>query len=68
MTGAKQYLGDSVYANFDGFYLILTVENGNGPPGHEIFIEPQVWDALVAYRQRIQEAIRRMHAMEGVTG
>ncbi len=25
----KEYIGDSVYANYDGYYIILTTENGN---------------------------------------
>ena len=28
----KTYLGDSVYAEFDGFHLILTTENGCPEP------------------------------------
>jgi hypothetical protein len=30
MDEQKSYLGDSVYADFDGFAIILTTENGSG--------------------------------------
>ena len=41
----KTYLGDSVYATFDGFSIILTTENG-GEPSNTIIMEPQVCNAL----------------------
>ena len=44
----KQYLGDSVYAEFDGYHVILTTENGAGP-SNTIAIEPQVFEALRLY-------------------
>ena len=49
----KEYLGDSVYAEFDGFELALYLDNGYGP--HDIiFLEPQVFDALLNYAQKIK--------------
>lgn len=44
----KVYLGDSVYAKYDGFHFILTTENG-GAPTNEIFLEPNVLGALSDY-------------------
>lgn len=44
----KQYLGDSVYAEFDGFGIILTTENGYGP-NNTIVLEKEVCDSLVNY-------------------
>ena len=44
----KRYLGDSVYAAFDGYQIRLTTENGFGP-SNEIFIEPEVLKALNRY-------------------
>ena len=36
----KQYLGDSVYAQFDGYHVILTTENGyNDDPRNRIALE-----------------------------
>lgn len=52
MSGLKSYLGDSVYADFDGFGITLTTENGHGP-SNEIYIEPQILKALNEYYQRV---------------
>jgi len=46
----KIYLGDSVYANFDGYAIILTTENRlPTDPSNEIYMEPEVLDALVVF-------------------
>lgn len=52
MTQNRDYLGDSVYADFDGFNIILTTENGMGA-SNTIILEPKVMDALSKYRNRI---------------
>lgn len=44
----KEYLGDSVYADFDGYHVILTTENGYGP-SNTIALEPPVINALNQY-------------------
>ena len=52
----KQYLGDSVYASFDSGMLELTTENGlPGDPSNSIFIEPEVFNALVRYAKAVYE-------------
>lgn len=48
----KTYLGDSVYAKFDGYHIVLTTENGYGP-SNTIAVEPQVYWALRRYAQQI---------------
>jgi len=50
----KSYLGDSVYAEFDGFHVILTTENGYGP-SNTIALEPEVFLALMRFADRIAE-------------
>lgn len=55
----KDYLGDSVYADFDGFNVVLTTENGDGP-SNTIFLEPTVLAALDQYRKRLPELVARM--------
>ena len=50
MSALKQYLGDSVYADFDGFSIVLTTENGLGP-SNVIICDPEVLDALNRYRE-----------------
>lgn len=51
MTPAqKVYLGDSVYAAFDGYHVILTTENGYpDDPRNRIALEPSVIHALNNY-------------------
>lgn len=45
------YLGDAVYASFDGYHIQLTLNDHRNPP--MIAIEPQVYRALREYAQRI---------------
>jgi len=47
----QTYLGDAVYASFDGYYIALTAN----PGGNEqtIYLEPAVWESL----RRFVEAI-----------
>lgn len=45
------YLGDGVYASFDGYQIWLSAEGVNGM--NEIAIDDQTWRALVAYRERL---------------
>jgi hypothetical protein len=44
----KQYLGDGVYANYDGEFIILTTENGIEVT-NEIFLDRAVFGALAKY-------------------
>lgn len=48
----KAYIGDSVYAEFDGYHIVLTTNNGYGA-SNTIAIEPAVYQALKQYAQRI---------------
>jgi len=50
----KTYLGDSVYAHFDGYHIVLTTENGCGP-SNTIALEPPVFAHLVEYAERLKE-------------
>ena len=51
----KQYLGDSVYAAFDGYNNVLTTENGYpDDPRNRIVIEPDVYSALVKYYEKLR--------------
>jgi hypothetical protein len=49
----KQYLGDGVYADFDGWNIVLTAENGISATDR-IVLEPQVLEELFRYEKRIQ--------------
>ena len=55
----KQYLGDSVYADFDGYMIRLTTENGAGP-SNTIDLEPAVLEALDLYRQALIDGDERV--------
>jgi hypothetical protein len=47
----KEYIGDGVYVEFDGFAFVLTTErHENGVSRTEtIVLEPDVFDALTRY-------------------
>jgi hypothetical protein len=46
----KTYLGDSVYADWDGLALILATENGcGGDPTNAIIMEPDALMALLRF-------------------
>lgn len=51
MHNDKTYLGDGVYAVFDGYQIIITTDRENGT--HWIALEPAVLSSLVAYAERI---------------
>ncbi len=51
----KQYIGDGVYCDYDGYSFVLTTEDGISVT-NTIVLEPNVYDALERYviRLRIQ--------------
>lgn len=57
------YLGDGVYARFDGYHVILSLD-GEAGSAPRIHLEPPVWERLVAYRKQVMaleaERIRGM--------
>ena len=57
------YLGDGVYASFDGYHVWLDLRVQN--PANRIALEPEVLDALWQYRRAIQAAIES--AQEGTS-
>lgn len=44
----KHYLGDGVYASFDGYQIKLETERGYNDV-HVIYLEPAVFNALTRY-------------------
>jgi hypothetical protein len=52
MSTHKDYLGDGVYVDFDGFSLVLTTENGVETT-NTMILEPQVYEALTRYVARL---------------
>lgn len=53
----KTYLGDSVYAEFDGYNIVLTTEGGFGA-SNMIVLEREVVERLVRYIEQINETIK----------
>lgn len=52
-----EYLGDSVYAEWDGYHVILTTRNGYpDDPRNRIALEGEVWAKLVEYAERVERA------------
>lgn len=52
----KQYIGDSVYAEYDGMGIWLTTENGlPDDPSNKIYLEPIVWAQLVDFVQALKD-------------
>lgn len=45
----KKYLGDAVYADFDGHGITLTTEDGRYLPTNEIYLECEVIARLLDY-------------------
>ena len=45
--GNKEYIGDGVYAEWDGYAITLTTENG-------IVLEPEVIHSLIHYVERMK--------------
>ena len=53
----KVYLGDGLYAQFDGWHIRLTAEDGiNVLYGKkEVFLEPNVLEAFLLYVEQIKK-------------
>lgn len=60
MIERKTYLGDSVYAEFDGHEVTLTTENDINGPSNTIVLEPEVYAALVAWVEHLKEDAKHL--------
>ncbi len=56
MSKYKEYLGDGVYLDFDGFHIILTTEDGVSVT-NTIFLEPEFPEQIVQYKANLLEKI-----------
>lgn len=54
----KAYLGDAVYAAWDGLHIVLTAENGRHVI-ERICLDPSVWINLQRYHERLQTLIEQ---------
>lgn len=53
-VGFKDYLGDAVYAQWDGYHIVLTTENGVAVL-NIIYLDSHVWSALERFVKRLIE-------------
>jgi len=53
----KRYLGDSVYAEFDGYAIVLTTDNGEGA-SNTIVLEPNTYESLARYVEQMNETLK----------
>ena len=58
MLNHKTYLGDSVYASFDGYNIILSLDNGFGNYNH-ITLEPIIVEAFLRFKERVDNEYRK---------
>ena len=59
MQKFKEYLGNNVYAEFDEDKIRLFLWHGNAE-FNDIYLDPEVFNALVDYKERIDNE-RRKH-------
>lgn len=52
----KEYIGDSVYVDYNGWAYVLTTENGHYA-SNTIVLEPEILTALIRYKDRLTEAL-----------
>ena len=48
----ETYIGDGVYASFDGLMIKLRTRREEHGPDHVIYLEPEVYDELVRFAGR----------------
>jgi hypothetical protein len=59
MLNKKIYIGDSVYAEWNGHFIILTTENGLPyDPTNKIMLDGDVITALEIFVQSVRQHIR----------
>jgi len=59
----KTYLGDGLYASFDGYGIQLTAENGI-EISDRVYVEPQVYEALIQFARSINTEHNVNHFQE----
>jgi hypothetical protein len=57
----KEYLGDGVYCDFDGYHFILTTENGEHI-SNIIYLEANVLKALKRYTSDVYSMLNKEEA------
>ena len=57
MSDKEVYLGDGLYASYDGWHIWLRTPRDNGD--HVVALEPRVLAEFMAYADKIRKAQRR---------
>jgi hypothetical protein len=47
----ETYLGDGLYASFDGYHIVLRAPR-DGQPDSVVYLEPAVYNALQLFRDK----------------
>jgi len=53
----REYLGDAVYAEFDGFNIVLTTSDGLQIT-NEIVLEPEIVARFIGFKVRVDAFVR----------
>jgi hypothetical protein len=53
----RRYLGDGVFADFDGYQIVLTAEDGIQVT-NRVYLDPGVFAALVKYQATLLDWIK----------
>lgn len=61
----QSYLGDAVYASFDGYHIWLRTGDGNQ---QQIALEPSVFAALVRYRDKLRAEFQAQRVASCASG
>lgn len=56
----KEYLGDGLYVEFDGYHFILSAERENG--WNWVGLEPHVFDALIRHRKLVYSEAEKIES------
>lgn len=54
-TNNRQYLGDGVYVEYDGYHIVLKTGQPTLPT-NTIYLDSQVINALVSYIERLKDS------------
>lgn len=58
MSGQERYLGDGLYASFDGFQIWLRAPRGDAD--HEVYLEPSTLLAFEGFVHDVRAGIAEM--------
>lgn len=63
MLDRKRYLGDGVYSEWDGYYIVLTTNNGNSDT-NTIALASEVLEKLDKFKKDIITHINKTNAID----